>query len=198
MIMSPPVGSLRSRVVTVAVATLVVACATALGGELSRRTVAVVLGLVLLGFVAGLLPRLGPRAATMQLPLLIAFAYLAAFPLEGASVGSRVAAVLAATLVYILGAAVLFQTDARQPLRLGAAAGLGGVADALEHAGEPGATRHAELGLVKLRVATGRLKDAALPTGNSQLRTETVDAAALPDAGTSFAAAWTFLAAARI
>jgi uncharacterized membrane protein YccC len=52
---------------------------------------------------------------------------------------------------------------------MGAAAGLGGVADALDHAGtrEGGAAREAELGLIKFRVATGRLKEAALPTGGS-------------------------------
>jgi uncharacterized membrane protein YccC len=122
-----------------------------------------------LAFVLGLLPRAGPSAAAMQLPLLTAFAYSAAFPLSVASVGARVGAVLVALPVYVLGAAVLFQTDARRPLVLGAAAGLGGVAEALGHVegSAADAARTAELGLVRFRVATGRLKDAALPVGES-------------------------------
>jgi uncharacterized membrane protein YccC len=101
--------------------------------------------------------------------LLVAFAYSAAFPLTAGSVGSRVAAVLVALPVYVLAAGVLFQTDARRPLMLGAAAGLGGVAQALEQttANEGSAAREAELALIKFRVATGRLTDAALPTGGS-------------------------------
>jgi uncharacterized membrane protein YccC len=169
IVLSPPAGPVAERVQTVVVASLLVACLTAVGAALSQWTVAVTLGLVLVGFVAGLLPRVGPRAATMQLPLLVAFAYSAAFPLTAGSVGARVAAVLVALPVYVLAAAILFQTDPRRPLLLGAAAGLGGVADALEHAGarEGGAAREAELGLVKFRVATGRLKEAAVPTGGS-------------------------------
>jgi hypothetical protein len=169
IVLSPPAGPVAERVQTVVLATLLVACLTAAGAALSGSTVAVTLGLVLVGFVAGLLPRVGPRAATMQLPLLVAFAYSAAFPLTAGSVGARVAAVLVALPAYVLAAAVLFQTDARRPLLLGAAAGLGGVADALDNAGtrEGGAAREAERGLIKFRVATGRLKEAALPTGGS-------------------------------
>lgn len=164
VVLSPPAGPVAERVQTVVLASLLVACLTAAGAVLSGSTVAVRLGLVLVGFTAGLLPRVGPRAATMQLPLLVAFAYSAAFPLTAGSVGARVAAVLVAMPVYVLAAAVLFQTDARRPLLLGAAAGLAGVADALADAGtrEGSAAREAELALIKFRVATGRLKEAAL------------------------------------
>jgi hypothetical protein len=105
----------------------------------------------------------------MQLPLLTAFAYSVAFPLAVASVGARVGAVLVASPVYILAAAVLFQTDARRPLVLGAAVGLGGVAEALGQVDgrTADAAQAAELGLVRFRVATGRVKDAALPVGES-------------------------------
>jgi uncharacterized membrane protein YccC len=168
--LGPPVGPLGVRVRTVLGATLLVVVAIALGAVLSGSTLTVTAGLVAVAFAAGLLPRLGPRWAALQLPVLTAFAYSAAFPLAEVSLAARVGAVLAATPVYLLAAALLFQTDARRPLLLGAAAAFGGVADALEHAvaGVEGAAREAERGLVAFRVATGRLKDAALPSGASQ------------------------------
>jgi hypothetical protein len=78
--------------------------------------------------VAGLLPRAGPSAGAMQLPLLTAFAYSAAFSLAVASVSA--------------------------PLVLGAAAGLGGVAEALRDVdgSAADAARTAELRLVRFRV----------------------------------------------
>ncbi|HEY7622285.1 MAG TPA: FUSC family protein, partial [Solirubrobacteraceae bacterium] len=167
LIMGPPVGRLAYRVRALLFAALAIAAATALGAALSGSTAAVVAGLVVIGFTVGLLPRADPRGASLQLPVLTAFAYSAAFPLAEASAGSRVAAVLVATPIYVLAGAVLFQTDARRPLLRGAAAAFGELADAIEHAlaGASGAAREAELGVVKFRVATGRLKEAALPLG---------------------------------
>ena len=89
--LGPPVGDRLSRVTTVALTGVLVACLTAAGGELSRWTPAVVIGLVVVAFVAGLLPRAGPSAA-MHLPLLTAFAYSAAFPLAVASVSATAGA----------------------------------------------------------------------------------------------------------
>ena len=90
--LGPPVGDRLSRVTTVALTGVLVACLTAAGGELSRWTPAVVIGLVVVAFVAGLLPRAGPSAAARQLPLLTAFAYSAAFPLAVASVSATAGA----------------------------------------------------------------------------------------------------------
>jgi hypothetical protein len=167
LIMGPPVGRLAYRVRAVLFAALAIAAATALGAALAGSTAAVVVGLVVIGFVVGLLPRADPRGASLQLPVLTAFAYSAAFPLAEASAGSRVAAVLVATPIYVLAGAVLFQTDARRPLLRGAAVAFGELADAIEHAlaGASGSDREAELGVVKFRVATGRIKEAALPLG---------------------------------
>jgi uncharacterized membrane protein YccC len=148
---------------------VLVAVLVAIGAELSRSDAAVVVGLFVVGFFCGLLPRIGPLTASMQLPLLVGFAYSCAFPLSAGSAGDRVLAVLVAAPVYVVAGAVLFQRDARRPLVLGAAAALGGIADALEHAvaGSQGAAREIEAGLVRFRVAISRMKDSALPLGES-------------------------------
>ena len=119
MALGPPVGPLGERVRTVLGATLLVVAAIALGAALSGSTLTITAGLVAIAFAGGLLPRFGPRWAALQLPVLMAFAYSAAFPLDEASLAARTGAVLAATPVYLLAAALLFQTDARRPLLLG-------------------------------------------------------------------------------
>jgi hypothetical protein len=169
MALSPPVGRLFDRLATVGCATVVVAVMSLLGAQASRATVWIVVGLALAGLVLGLLPRAGPRAAAMQLPLLMGFAYSAGHPLSEASAGSRALVVLAALPVYLLAVAVLFQPDSRRPLLLGAAAAMEGIATSLGYAagGSPGAWRPAEAGLVRFRLATARVKDSAVPTGNS-------------------------------
>ena len=172
MALGPPVGPLGERVRTVLGATLLVVAAIALGAALSGSTLTITAGLMAVAFAGGLLPRLGPRWAALQLPVLMAFAYSAAFPLDEASLAARTGAVLAATPVYLLAAALLFQTDARRPLLLGAAAAFGGVADAVEHAaaGVEGAAGEAERGLVAFRVATGRLKMRPCPPAPRRTR----------------------------
>lgn len=169
MALGPPVGRLASRIGTVLASLALVTVMTVAGAALAGSTTAVTAGLAVIGFVTGLAPRAGPRWAAMQLPALMAFAYSAAFPLAEASAASRVGAVLAAAPVYLLGVAVLFQPDARRPLLLGAAGAFAGLAGALNHAlgGSPQAAREAELAVMKFRLATGRLKDAAVPSGDS-------------------------------
>jgi len=169
MALSPPAGRLGDRLATVGCATVVVAVMSVLGAQASRATVWIVAGLALAGLVLGLLPRAGPRAAAMQLPLLMGFAYSAGHPLSEASAGSRAVVVLAALPVYLLAVAVLFQPDSRRPLLLGAAAAMAGIATSLGYAagGAPDPWRPAEAGLVRFRLATARLKDSAVPTGNS-------------------------------
>jgi hypothetical protein len=169
MALSPPVGRLHDRLVTVGCATVVVAVMSLLGAQASRATAWIVVGLALAGLVLGLLPRAGPRAAAMQLPLLMGFAYSAGHSLSEASAGSRALVVLAALPVYLLAVAVLFQPDSRRPLLLGAAAAMEGIATSLGYAagGSPGAWRPAEAGLVRFRLATAPVKDSAVPTGNS-------------------------------
>lgn len=139
------------------------------GAELTRSTAAVAVGLAAAGFGTGLLPRAGPRAAAMALPLLMGFAYSAAQPLAEASAGSRAAAVLVALPAYLIAAAVVFQTDQRRPIIAGSAAALGGLSSALGlvAAGQPGAAREAEGTILRFRLATARLKDAALPMGRA-------------------------------
>jgi hypothetical protein len=169
MALSPPAGRLHDRLATVACATVVVAVMSVLGAQASLATVWIVAGLALAGLVLGLLPRAGPRAAAMQLPLLMGFAYSAGHPLSEASAGSRALVILAGLPVYLLAVAVLFQPDSRRPLLLGAAAAMEGIATSLGYAagGAPGAWRPADAGLVRFRLATARLKDSAVPTGNS-------------------------------
>jgi uncharacterized membrane protein YccC len=169
MALSPPVGRLHDRLATIGCATVVVAVMSLLGAQASRATVWIVVGLALAGLVLGLLPRAGPRAAAMQLPLLMGFAYSAGHSLSEASAGSRALVVLAALPVYLLAVAMLFQPDSRRPLLLGAAAAMEGIATSLGYAagGAPDAWRPAEAGLVRFRLATARLKDSAVPTGNS-------------------------------
>lgn len=172
MVMTPLVGDFLTRVLTVLSATVLIAGAALLGAWLAGTTAAVTVGLLVVGFAAGLLPRFGPRAASMQLPLMMAFAYSAAFTLSAGSAGDRVAAVFVTMPVYLLAAAVLFQTDGRRPLMLGAAAGFEGVQAGLEEiatdggADETSGSRFAELGVIRFRVAAGRMKDAAMPYGN--------------------------------
>jgi uncharacterized membrane protein YccC len=80
-----------------------------------------------------------------------------------------VAAVLAALPVYVVAVAVVFQTDPRLAVLRGAAGLLGGIADTLEGAGEGvyGLAADLERGLIQFRVVLGRLKDAAMPLGDS-------------------------------
>jgi hypothetical protein len=139
------------------------------GAELTRSTAAVAVGLAAAGFGTGLLPRAGPRAAAMALPLLMGFATSAAQPLAEASAGSRAAAILVALPAYLIAAAVVFQTDQRRPIIAGSAAALGGLSSALGlvAAGQPGAAREAEGTILRFRLATARLKDAALPMGRA-------------------------------
>ena len=131
MAMSPPAGALAVRTITVAAATLVIAAMALFGALASVSVAAVVVCLALVAFVSALLPRLEPRAASMQLPLLMGFIYSAAHPISEAPAVARAAAVLLALPVYLVATAILFQTDPRQPLVRGAAALLDAIANSL-------------------------------------------------------------------
>ena len=169
MALSPPVGPRSRRVLTVVVATLVIAAISVIGAELTRWPVAVVLSLGVAGFVAGLLPRLGSLAAAMQLPLLMSFAYSVGQPLSDAGAFTRGLAVLLALPIYVVAVALAFQVDQRRPLVLGAAQALGSLAKALGHAATGAATRaENEAALTQFRAAITRLRDSALPLGGSR------------------------------
>ncbi len=56
----------------------------------------------------------------MQLPILMSFAYAAAFPPSQMALSTRLQAVVAALPLYLLAAALLLQMAARRALRLGA------------------------------------------------------------------------------
>jgi uncharacterized membrane protein YccC len=169
MALGPPVGRLATRVVTVALAIVLLIGVVVLGAAVSGSTIALTAALVAIGFAIGLAPRFGPRWAALQLPLMTGFVYSAAFPTAVVSVGTRVVAVLAATPVYLVAAALLFQPDARRPMLLGAAQAFGALSKTLRElaAGDHGVGRDPEIDLVAFRVATGRLKDAALPLDDS-------------------------------
>lgn len=68
MALGPPAGRLASRVGTVLAALALVLVMTVAGAVLAGSAVAVTIGLVVAGFVLGLVPRVGPRWAAMQLP----------------------------------------------------------------------------------------------------------------------------------
>jgi hypothetical protein len=167
--LSPPVGTLAVRAGTVAVANVVLALMVLLGAFASVSIVTIVFGMAAVAFGSALLPRVEPRAAGLQLPLLVGFIYSTAHPLSDASAASRAAAVLVSLPVYTLSATVLFQTDARKPLVRGAA----GVLDALGITFErirteaEDAGRDVKRALIHFGVVLGRLKDVALPLGES-------------------------------
>jgi uncharacterized membrane protein YccC len=167
--LSPPAGRIRMRVGAITLATVLIAGLVVLGAELSRSTAAIAAGLAVVGFGTGLMTRVGPRAAAMSWPLLMGFAYSAGQPLGEASAASRGAAVLVALPAYVLAAGLVLAGDQRRPIVLGAASVLGAVARALGlvAAGSPGAAAELEGGLLRFRLATARLKDAALPLGRS-------------------------------
>ena len=163
MALSPPVGSRSRRVLTIVVATLVIAVMSMIGAELSRWTAAIAISLALAGFVAGLLPRLGSLAAAMQMPLLISFAYSVGQPLSEASALDRGLALLVALPIFVVAAALAFQVDQRRPLVLGSAQALGALAAALPHAaaGTRGAGRDRAGPLPRRDVAPARLRPPA-------------------------------------
>ena len=167
MALSPPAGRAQ-RVLTVVVATLVIAVMSVIGAELTRWTAAVAISLALAGFVAGLLPRLGSLAAAMQLPLLMSFAYSVGQPLSDAGALDRGLAVLLAMPIY------------RGRRRAGVPGRPAATARARRRAGArvPGRSartrrgRHAraetEAALAQFRAAMTRLRDSALPLGGSR------------------------------
>src|SRR5207249_3488295 len=132
MAMSPPVGTLATRTSTVAVATLVIAVMVVLGALASASILTIVLGLALIAFVSSLLPRADPRAASMQLPVLVGFIYSVAHPLSGAPPPARAAAVLLSLPFYVIAPAILFQPAPRQSLVRGAARVLDALGTALD------------------------------------------------------------------
>ena len=168
MALSPPVGTGKRRVVTVVVATLVIAVVSMIGAELTRWTAAVAISLALAGFVAGLLPRLGPLAAAMQMPLLMSFAYSVGQPLSDA------AALDARTRGAAGDADLRRRRRARVPGRPAAPAGAGCRAGARLPGGRARARggrhagREAEAALVQFRAALARVRDSALPLGGSR------------------------------
>jgi uncharacterized membrane protein YccC len=169
MALSPPAGSLRTRVRTVVEATVLLAFLAVLGAEASRSIATIVGGFAIAGFASSVLPRAVPRLGSLQLPLLIGFIYSAAHPLSEASPEARAAAVAVSLPVYVLAVAILFQTDPRRSLVGGAAALLGGVSDALARvaAGAPDAADASARALIQFRVVLGKLKDSALPLDES-------------------------------
>jgi hypothetical protein len=167
MALSPPAGPRARRVLTVVVATLVIAVMSMIGAELTRWTAAIAISLALAGFVGGLLPRLGSLAAAMQMPLLMSFAYSVGQPLSDASALDRGLAVLVALPIFVVAAALAFQVDQRRPLVLGSAQALGALAAALPHAAA-GTRAQAETALARFRAAMTRLRDSALPLGGSR------------------------------
>jgi hypothetical protein len=167
MALSPPAGPRARRVLTVVVATLVIAVMSMIGAELTRWTAAIAISLALAGFVCGLLPRLGSLAAAMQMPLLMSFAYSVGQPLSDASALDRGLAVLVALPIFVVAAALAFQVDQRRPLVLGSAQALGALAAALPHAAA-GTRAQAETALARFRAAMTRLRDSALPLGGSR------------------------------
>ena len=160
---TPPVGGRRRRVLAAAAAGVLVAVTVTVAAPLSGSTAATAIGLAVAGFGSALLPRIGPLAASMQLALLIAFAYSVGHPLDDASAVDRGLAVLAALPISVLAAAVVFPVEQRRPLLLGAAAALGELAKGLAHA-DPGAATRAT---TRFRGALARLRDPALPIGSS-------------------------------
>ena len=164
--LSGPAGTAWHRVRAIVLATVLIAALSFVGAELSRSAVAVVAGLGVVGFAAGVLPRAGPIAAALQLPMIIGFAYSAGQPLEQASAASRAGVILAALPVYVLATAVLFQVDQRRPLRLGAAAGIQGIAEALRACRGRRRRRPAcRAGAAPVPGRERPLKDAAVPSG---------------------------------
>jgi hypothetical protein len=111
--MTPPVGSRGRRVAGASLACVVVSLAVVIAAVLSGTTWAVALGLAVAAFASAFLPRIGPLAASMQTPLLIAFAYSAGQPLGDAAALDRGLAVLAAWPVYVLATAIIFPVQER-------------------------------------------------------------------------------------
>ena len=111
--MTPPVGSRGRRVAGASLACVVVSLAVVVAALLSGTTWAVALGLAVAAFASAFLPRIGPLAASMQTPLLIAFAYSAGQPLGDAAAVDRGLAVLAAWAVYVLATAIIFPVQER-------------------------------------------------------------------------------------
>lgn len=165
--MSPPVGRRRRRVFGAAVACLLVAVMATVAAWLSESTAAIAIGLAVVGFGSALLPRLGPLAASMQLPLIIAFAYSAGQPLGDAAAFGRGLAVLAALPVYVLVAAIVFPVEQRRPLLLGAAAALADLARGLVADGPDDRRGAATEAAVHFRGALSRLRDQAIPLGGT-------------------------------
>jgi hypothetical protein len=151
------------------------------------RTVVAILGAAVVTQAVGLLPQAGPHAAT-QLPLLMGFAYSAGHCLAEAPAGSRALAVLAALPVYVVVAAVLFQTDARRPLLLWRT----GWADWWRLAG-------LTAGSLSAAFSSRPRRDwhEQRPVQMLQLRAEILEVAAWPGDGPAVAAAWMFVAAAE-
>jgi hypothetical protein len=114
--MAPPVGSRGRRVAGSSLACAVVSVAVVIAAALSNSISAVALGLAVAAFASAFLPRIGPLAASMQTPLLIAFAYSAGQPLGDAAALDRGLAVLAAWPVYVLATAIIFPVQERHLL----------------------------------------------------------------------------------
>jgi hypothetical protein len=164
---TPPVGGRQRRVLAAAAAGVLVALTVTVAALVSGSTAATAIGLAVAGFGSALLPRIGPLAASMQLALIIAFAYSAGQPLDDAAAIDRGLAVLAALPISVLAAAVVFPVEQRRPLILGAAAALGDLAQGLA-GGDPERDRGAAArATAQFRGALGRLRDPALPIGGS-------------------------------
>ena len=114
--MAPPAGRPRARVIGASLACVTIAAAVVVAAALSGSTVLVAVGLAVAAFASAFLPRIGPLAASLQTPLLIAFAYSAGQPLGDAAALDRGLAVLAAWPVYVLATAILFPVHERRLL----------------------------------------------------------------------------------
>jgi hypothetical protein len=93
---TPPVGGRRRRVLGALTTGVLVAVMVTVAAPLSGSTAATAIGLAVVGFGSALPLRIGPVAASMQLALIIAFAYSVGHPLDDASAVDRGLAVLAA------------------------------------------------------------------------------------------------------
>jgi hypothetical protein len=114
--MAPPAGRPRRRVLGASLACVAIAGAVVVAAVLSGSTALVAVGLAVAAFASAFLPRVGPLAASLQTPLLIAFAYSAGQPLGDAAALDRGLAVLAAWPVYVLATAIVLPVRERRLL----------------------------------------------------------------------------------
>ncbi|WP_329519333.1 FUSC family protein [Spirillospora sp. NBC_01491] len=160
-----PAGPLGTRMRIITAGTLLAAALSVAGAAVAGTTWPLAAGLGICGLVLGFAPRLGSQAATLQLPLLTAYAYSAAHPLDGGSPWARGASIALSLPVLLLATASIAPPDPRRPLALGAARALGTLAGALADAarGEAEIDGQVEAALAEFQTFASRVKASALP-----------------------------------